>query len=469
MAAPIYHMFKMRRIYHKIWTVLKNRKCYSSSATSYILRLHERGIFQSIFPPDSSPELARILSSPQCVYSGFDPTADSLHIGNLLAVISLIHCQRGGHHPVALVGSATALIGDPSGRDSERVPLSGEQIQSNTESINSSLHRIFTNHERFIWANSKKVLPKVRIVNNSEWYRDKNIIEFLSTVGRYFRMGPMLSRHSVQTRLTSAEGMSFTEFTYQLFQSFDWLHLLRQFNCKIQIGGNDQLGNITSGYELITRVTEEKVFGLTVPLVTSETGDKLGKSAGNAVWLNADRTSPYELYQFYINLPDSSVEKFLKLFTFLSDSEITDIMKKQKLKPDSRVAQKKVAEQVVMLVHGETGLDQARRWTEALWSGKAESLVNLDQSELQLLFKNAPTVELLPEPDLTVCDMCMKAGCFPTESDADRIIKAGGLYINHRRVTEPDFILVHGEHILPNNVSLIRVGKKNYYVVKWLS
>ncbi|XP_076450348.1 tyrosine--tRNA ligase, mitochondrial-like isoform X2 [Babylonia areolata] len=323
-----------------------------STMSSKVLSLHNRGVLQTVFPEGSVVELSHHLNRQQTMYCGFDPTADSLHVGNLLALVALLHCQAAGHTCLALVGGATALIGDPSGKTTERAAMTAEEVEKNVLKITENVQRVVNNYAAHIHKETKQPLPSFKIINNMEWYKGKSVVQFLSTVGRLFRMGPMLSKHSVQSRMKSAEGMSFTEFTYQIFQAYDWLHLHQKHRCSIQIGGNDQLGNIVAGYELISRVSKQPVFGMTVPLVTTTTGDKLGKTAGNAVWLDPHKTSPFHLYQYFINVADADVEKYLKLFTFLSDQEITSIMTKQQAKPENRVAQKALAEQVTLLVHG---------------------------------------------------------------------------------------------------------------------
>ncbi|XP_050394741.1 tyrosine--tRNA ligase, mitochondrial [Patella vulgata] len=459
----------------KLLTLTKNsinrcktflRRNSNSLTPPNLLDLQGRGIFQHIYPEKSLNELSKRLSAPQCIYCGFDPTADSLHIGNLLAIIALIHGQRYGHNVIALVGGATAQVGDPSGKTKDRIPLDIHDVERNVEKIGENLQRIFNNHKTLLWENTHKSLHNVRIENNIHWYKDKNVVDFLSIVGRKFRMGPMLSKHSVQSRLSSEEGMSFTEFTYQIFQSFDWFQLYQKYNCRIQIGGTDQLGNILAGHDFIEKQIDDRVFGLTVPLVTTTAGNKLGKTAGNAVWLDPLKTSQYELYQYFLNVSDDEVEKYLKLFTFLSDDDIMNILKIQENTPDQRPAQKKLAEQVTLLVHGATGLQMAKIWTEALFQNSVEKLSQLSEDEL----KYAPVslvTELPLQDDMTVKDMCMKIKCFRVEADAVRIIKNGGVYINHRRVTESS-LLKHGTDILPNKLTLIRIGKKNFYIVKWI-
>ncbi|KAK2160620.1 hypothetical protein LSH36_129g03024 [Paralvinella palmiformis] len=434
-----------------------------------ILKLDDRGIFQTLFPEGRSHELHRaLLEGTQCMYCGFDPTADSLHVGHLLTIMALLHCQRGGHSVIALIGGATAKIGDPSGRSTERAAMNEDTILHNVSGIHRTLDDIFMNHEEIFWQQEKTALGNRKILNNADWYNKINLIDFLSSTGRHFRMGTMLGRQSVTTRLSKPEGMSFTEFCYQIFQAYDWLHLHNTEGCRIQVGGNDQTGNIVSGHELISRVQDVPVWGLTVPLITSTTGDKLGKTAGNAVWLNPSKTPPFELYQYFIRMPDSDMKKYLNLFTFFNDKVLSDILTKHNNKPENRYAQKKLAEEVTKLVHGKAGLLSAERCTEALFNGSAEKLAMLSDDELNDLFRNTPVTELYLDPGTTVFDVVMKAKCFSRAVDAERVIKAGGVYINHQRAEEGDYVLIPGQHILPNGITLIRIGKKNYYLVKWL-
>ncbi|CAL1542803.1 unnamed protein product [Lymnaea stagnalis] len=439
---------------------------YGSTSPMNMLELNKRGLIESVFPDQRIPDLLRLFSSPQSLYCGYDPTADSLHIGNLLSLIALLHGQRAGHSPIAVIGGATALIGDPSGKNTDRVPMKAEDVENNIIALMKNVECIVDNHKKYIYKGIKP-LPDFRILNNSQWYLHQNIITFLATTGRHFRVGEMISKHSVKSRLNSKEGISCTEFMYQVFQAYDWLHLFQTYNCTIQVGGNDQTGNISAGFDLINKVTKQHAFGLLVPLLLTASGEKLGKSSGNSLWLNPNKTSPYELYQHFFNLPDSDVEKYLQLFTFLPMEEIQAIMTKQNRAPDQRHGQKKLAEQITLLVHGEAGIDSALRCTEILFGDAIPALVQMTFQELQQLFRNAPTSEIIYNPELTVFDLCQQIKCFSRVEDAVRIIKAGGLYINQQRVTEPDYVLRDGEHILHNNITLIRVGKKNYYVVRW--
>jgi len=290
--------------------------------------------------------------SPQCVYAGFDPTADSLHIGNLLILMDLLHWQRTGHQVIALVGGATGLIGDPSDRKSERIEIEKHLIEENVKSITKNIKIIFDNHENYFWKQKQKNLKPLILVNNLDWYTNVNIIEFVRNIGKYFRMGTMLHKSSVQLRLNSDTGMSFTEFIYQVLQAYDWLQLMERYKCHFQIGGNDQLGNISSGHDLITKMKNKQVYGLTLPLLTAEGGKKFGKSLLNAVWLSPTKSSSFQLYQYFIRTKDSDVEKFLKLFTFLPLNKISEIINTHMKNPEDRKAQKILAEQVTLLVHG---------------------------------------------------------------------------------------------------------------------
>ncbi|KAM3964458.1 tyrosine--tRNA ligase, mitochondrial [Aphomia sociella] len=448
----------------KLW-LWPQKRFYSNRN---ILKLRDRGMYQDMFPNTAASEITNLLNkSPQCAYAGFDPTANSLHVGNLLVIINLLHWQRGGHNVIALLGGATGHIGDPSGRSTDRVALQSDVIQENIISIKNNLEIVFENHHKYIWPKNENDLKPLRIVNNETWYRDIDSIKFVSEIGRNFRMGTMLLKQSVQSRINSDVGMSFTEFAYQIFQSYDWLHLLKEYNCKFQIGGSDQMGNISAGHELISRAAKQDVYGLTLPLVTTEEGDKFGKSAGNALWLDPQKTSPYSLYQYFVRTKDSDVERLLKLFTFYSLGEIKDIMFKHSQHPEQRYPQMCLAEQLTTLVHGEEGLAKALKATEAIYNKDVKSLVSLSSDDLEQVFQGAPVVTLLLSPGITVLELGMKAKCFPTENDAMRIIQAGGFYINHQRIKKIDEVVTESAHILPNLISLLRVGKRNYYIVKW--
>ncbi|XP_055683670.1 tyrosine--tRNA ligase, mitochondrial [Lutzomyia longipalpis] len=437
-----------------------------------VLKLREREIIQDVFPSTASDEMgSKFMRKTQTIYAGFDPTAESLHVGNLLVIMGLLQCQRRGHEPIALLGGATGLIGDPSGRSTERSMLEMSTVERNLAGIGKQIEGVFENHRKYFLkegSGAVERLPPLRILNNADWYSSVKLIDFISTVGRHFRMGSMLSRTSVQSRINSESGMSFTEFTYQIFQAYDWLHLLKEYDCRFQLGGSDQMGNIMSGHELISRMDKRKVYGITQPIVTNEEGDKYGKSAGQAIWLNPQMTSPFSFYQFFLRSRDADVERLLKLFTFLPLRQIKEIMDRHRNTPEIREAQKKLAQQVTILIHGQEGLETAERVSEALYGGNITALGELSYADVKTTFQGAPLAELIMEPGMTVLDVAMRAKCFPTTDDAIRIITAGGFRINLQRTTNISEVLSPGIHILKNGISLLRVGKRNYYIVKWV-
>ncbi|GIY89310.1 tyrosine--tRNA ligase, mitochondrial [Caerostris darwini] len=452
--------------------ILSNLKPYTAflckgrnSSSDVLYSLLRRGLVKQIFPSDQTINCTGI----PCAYAGFDATADSLHIGNLLVLISLIHWQRAGYETIAVVGDATAEIGDPSGHKSDRKILFHDTVKENAESIEKDLQNIFQNHEKYIFskAKTKRSLGKLRIMKNSEWYKNTSIIDFIGEAGRNLRVTDMLSRTSVRSRMESGAGINFAEFSYQVFQSYDWMYLLKNYRCKFQFGGNDQLGNIVSGYNLISGSLYQHVYGALLPIVQSETGDKFGKSAGNAVFLSSERTSPFDFYQFFLRIPDAEVNNYLRLFTFLSIEEIEDILHKHLKNPDSRKAQKKIAEEVTLLVHEESGLNLAKTATKILFHSDIESLASLKREDMKHVFPVSNTSEILFEPEMTLLDLTMKVGCFLKKDDAERIICGGGVYLNFKRITSPQFIIIPEHQILPNGISLIRIGKKNYYLVLW--
>uniref|UniRef100_A0A8C1IHN3 Tyrosine--tRNA ligase n=1 Tax=Cyprinus carpio TaxID=7962 RepID=A0A8C1IHN3_CYPCA len=423
----------------RITTYLKaSLHCSPSRRSGLLSSLYNRGLLKESFP--------------------------ALHAGNLLAIIGLLHFRAAGHDIIALLGGATAQIGDPSGRSAERERLSPAAVEQNHVLM---LQKALATFLHFCPDSSR--LGRLAVLNNRSWYKDWSVLEFFSEVGRSFRMGTMLSRHSVQARLKGAEGMSFTEFSYQIFQAFDFYRLHQLHGCRIQLGGTDQLGNIMSGHELIHRKTGEEVYGLTVPLVTTSMGDKLGKTAGNAVWLNRDKTSPFEFYQYFLRLPDNSVERYLKLFTFLSLAEVEKVMEQQKQDPGKRIAHKRLAAEVTELVHGKEGLESARRCTNALYHSNIQALEQMSDTELQELFREAPFHEVFLDPGTTVLDACRRAQAIPEGPRGYQMIKDGGFWINHQRAANPEQVLVLGQHILSNGLSLIRVGKRNFYILKWFS
>ncbi|KAK7790796.1 hypothetical protein R5R35_012054 [Gryllus longicercus] len=446
-----------------------SRRCFVITPVRHyyknVLQLYERGLYQDLFPSNASNEIADLLKSPQCVYAGFDPTADSLHVGNLLILMGLLHWQRAGHHVIALVGSATAAIGDPSGRSTSRPTLAAPILQENAEGLRANIQQVFDNHRKYFWTSSRP-LGRFTLVDNAEWLERESAAAFVAGAGRHMRLGQLLSRESVRARQASDAGLSLAELCYQAFQAYDWLHLYRAHGCRFQLGGADQMGNINTGHELISRAEDARVYGLTMPLVTTEEGDKLGKSAGNAVWLSAARTSPFQLYQFLLRAKDADAGRLLRLLTLEAEAEVRALLDAP---AERRLPQRRLAQRVTTLVHGERGLAEARATSDALYGGSIEALARLSPGDAVAALRGAALRRLPLRADVTALELALAAGCFASEEDARRVMAAGGFYLNHQRVREPGEVLTRAVHILPNNLSLVRVGKKNYYVVEWLA
>lgn len=426
---------------------------------------------QEVWPKEemSTHKLAHLLEKEVCcVYAGFDPTAPSLHIGNLLILLGLLHFQRAGHKVVALIGGATARIGDPSGKNAEREEMGEDQLTNNLVGIREDIERIFENHEKYFWDEKRQgVLQDLEVVNNESWYETMNIVQFLSKVGRSLRVSRMLARTSVKSRMESEAGISLTEFTYQAFQGYDWLHLYKTRGCRLQLGGSDQLGNMVAGQEMIGRQVDTEVWGVTLPLIVNEAGDKLGKSAGAPVWLNEEKTSPFDFYQFFMRLSDSEAERMLVQLTFLSEREVEELVIRHREDPGKRLAQEKLASSLTLLVHGMSGLDLACKTTRVLYGGDLDTLSNLSLEEARQVFRGADYLQKLFQPGLCLMDFAVKLGCFRTDRDAERIIRAGGFYINTVRCANTEEVLVPGKHVTSNGLTVVRVGKKNYYIVEW--
>ncbi|XP_055136150.2 tyrosine--tRNA ligase, mitochondrial [Symphalangus syndactylus] len=475
MAAPILRSFSWGRwsgaLNLSVFLPFGLRKAHSG-AQGLLAAQKARGLFKDFFPETGTkielPELfdRGTASFPQTIYCGFDPTADSLHVGHLLALLGLFHLQRAGHNVIALVGGATARLGDPSGRTKEREALETDRVRANARALRLGLEALAANHQQLF--TDGRSWGSFTVLDNSAWYEKRQLVDFLAAVGGHFRMGTLLSRQSVQLRLKSPGGMSLAEFFYQVLQAYDFYYLFQRYGCRVQLGGSDQLGNIMSGYEFINKLTGEDVFGITVPLITSTTGAKLGKSAGNAVWLNRDKTSPFELYQFFVRQPDDSVERYLKLFTFLPLPEIDHIMQLHVKEPERRGPQKRLAAEVTKLVHGREGLDSAKRCTKALYHSSIDALEVMSDQELKELFKEAPFSEFFLDPGTSVLDTCRKANAIPDGPRGYRMITEGGVSINHQQVTNPESVLIVGQHILKNGLSLLKIGKRNFYIIKWL-
>ncbi|HEJ8983884.1 TPA: tyrosine--tRNA ligase [Staphylococcus aureus] len=385
------------------------------------------------------------------LYCGADPTADSLHIGHLLPFLTLRRFQEHGHRPIVLIGGGTGMIGDPSGKSEERVLQTEEQVDKNIEGISKQMHNIFefgTDHG-------------ARLVNNRDWLGQISLISFLRDYGKHVGVNYMLGKDSIQSRLE--HGISYTEFTYTILQAIDFGHLNRELNCKIQVGGSDQWGNITSGIELMRRMYgQTDAYGLTIPLVTKSDGKKFGKSESGAVWLDAEKTSPYEFYQFWINQSDEDVIKFLKYFTFLGKEEIDRLEQSKNEAPHLREAQKTLAEEVTKFIHGEDALNDAIRISQALFSGDLKSL---SAKELKDGFKDVPQVTLSNDTT-NIVEVLIETGISPSKRQAREDVNNGAIYINGERQQDVNYALAPEDKI-DGEFTIIRRGKKKYFMVNY--
>ncbi|HIA6636669.1 TPA: tyrosine--tRNA ligase [Staphylococcus aureus] len=385
------------------------------------------------------------------LYCGADPTADSLHIGHLLPFLTLRRFQEHGHRPIVLIGGGTGMIGDPSGKSEERVLQTEEQVDKNIEGISKQMHNIFefgTDHG-------------VVLVNNRDWLGQISLISFLRDYGKHVGVNYMLGKDSIQSRLE--HGISYTEFTYTILQAIDFGHLNRELNCKIQVGGSDQWGNITSGIELMRRMYgQTDAYGLTIPLVTKSDGKKFGKSESGAVWLDAEKTSPYEFYQFWINQSDEDVIKFLKYFTFLGKEEIDRLEQSKNEAPHLREAQKTLAEEVTKFIHGEDALNDAIRISQALFSGDLKSL---SAKELKDGFKDVPQVTLSNDTT-NIVEVLIETGISPSKRQAREDVNNGAIYINGERQQDVNYALAPEDKI-DGEFTIIRRGKKKYFMVNY--
>ncbi|MFJ7407291.1 MULTISPECIES: tyrosine--tRNA ligase [unclassified Lysinibacillus] len=388
------------------------------------------------------------------LYCGVDPTADSMHIGHIVPLLTLRRFQKAGHRPILLVGGATGMIGDPSGRSEERQLQTVEQIDKNVQAIRGQLERIFEFAEDGNGA---------QLVNNRDWIGNISTIEFLRDYGKLINVNYMLAKDTIASRLDT--GISFTEFAYTLIQGIDYNHLYNNYNCRIQVGGSDQWGNITTGLEVIRKTHEEetKAFGITIPLVTKADGTKFGKTAGGAVWLDSKKTSPYEFYQFWINAADADVIKYLKIFTFLTREEIDALAVSVEEEPHLRKAQKALAEEMTRLIHGQEALDQAIRITAALFSGDLKAL---SAEEMKDAFKDVPSIEMAKEAK-NIVDLLVEAGISSSKRQAREDVTNGAISVNGEKITDLEYIVDEKDR-LEDAFSIVRRGKKKYHMVKFI-
>lgn len=391
------------------------------------------------------------------VYNGFDATADSLHVGHMVPLLALARLQRFGHHPIALAGGGTSMIGDPSGKSAERQLLSIGVIEENVESIKQQLAH-FLDFD-------VKTNP-ARVLNNATWLMKLNLIEFLRDIGKHFTINYMLAKDSVKSRLEREEGISYTEFSYMLLQSFDYLYLNQNENCILQTGGSDQWGNITAGTELVRRVTGNSVYGMVYPLITKSDGTKFGKTESGSVWLKPERTSPFKFYQFWLNTEDKDVINYLKFFTFLPQEVIIDLENSLIEHPEQREAQKRLAHEITAIVHGETALSKAEQATQVLFGGSLDGLSGSDIEEIfeEVQSTNIPLSEFEGE-GTEIVNLLVNCSIAKSKGEARRFISEGGVNLNNYRVSDLDR-MVDVNDLIDGRYLVLRKGRKNYYLVK---
>jgi len=422
--------------------------------TNIMTTLSRRGFVSQ----KSEQNLDEILANPATLYAGFDPTAESLHIGNLLQIMLLAQFQRHGHKPIALVGGATAMIGDPSGKSKERNLLDEQTIQKNLQGIKSQLQ-----HFLDFSAGSNAAI----LVNNADWINQFRFVDFLRDVGKHFRVGDMMGKESVRKRLESDAGMSFTEFSYQLLQAYDFLHLSRTHNCILQVGGDDQWGNITAGIELTRKLESKKVYGLTSPLVTTATGQKFGKTEAGTSWLDANRTSPYGFYQYWVRSDDRDVVKLLNSFTFLPDEQIAELAECVTKEPEKRQAQKVLAEEVTRLVHGKAAVEKVQKASQVLFG---QEISGLSDADLSSIFADVPSTQMERgklAQGVSLIEVLSDVKLCPSRGEAKKMIKAGGVYVNNIRINELEHSLTAAS-LASETICVLRCGKKNYHLLKFM-
>ncbi|WP_185852737.1 tyrosine--tRNA ligase [Blattabacterium cuenoti] len=415
-----------------------------------------RGLIQN-----KVPGVEKQLKKCTTIYVGFDPTSDSLHLGSLLPIIILIHFQKLGHKSIVLIGGATGLIGDPSEKKDQRIFFSLETLQKNTESIKKQLSKLLDFYSE-----------KTELLNNFSWIKKISLLDFLRNVGKHFPINYMMSKDSVKKRIYNNKnnGMSFTEFSYSLIQGYDFLYLNKEKDCLLQIGGSDQWGNITIGIELIRKKTGKKAYGITFPLVTKSDGIKFGKSEkGENIWLDKKRTTPYKFYQFWMNVSDKEIEKFIKIYTFFSKEKIESFILKHRKNPEKRFLQKKVAEEITLWVHGKKAYEEVVKISHVLFGKKYinELLFSLDEKILFSLYENIPHMKL-PYKEFAkgvfLLDVLKKSSLFASKSEANRALNLNSISINKKLIKKNIFL--HKENLIGKKYILFQFGKKNFFIIK---
>ncbi len=427
--------------------------------TNFVEELRWRGLLHDIMPDTEE----YLLKNKTAGYIGFDPTADSLHIGSLVQILILMHFQKAGHMPIALVGGATGMVGDPSGKSAERNLLDEETLAKNIEGVKGQL-------ARFLDFDAASENP-AELVNNYDWMKDISLIDFVRDTGKHITVNYMMAKDSVKKRLgsESKEGMSFTEFTYQLFQGYDFYHLYKEKNCVLQMGGSDQWGNITTGTELIRRKAQGKAYAITVPLVTKADGTKFGKTEGGNVWLDANRTSPYKFYQYWLNSSDEDSEKYIKIFTFLDKKTIETLINEHKEAPHMRLLQKKIGEEVTVMTHGKEAYENAIKASNILFGrSTADDLKSLDEQTFLDVFDGVPQASVTAQEVEDGLDMigalAAKTGFLKSNGDARRALKENSISVNKEKVQET--YTITSSDLIAGKYVLLQRGKKNYFLLK---
>ncbi len=430
-------------------------------AANFIEEITWRGMLHDAMPGTEE----HLLETMRSAYVGFDPTADSLHIGNLVPIMLLSHYQRCGHKPIALIGGATGMIGDPSGKSSERNLLDETTLRHNQEAVKKQLSQFLD----FDGTSENAA----ELVNNYDWMKDFSFLEFIRDVGKHITVNYMMAKDSVKNRLSgeTSDGMSFTEFTYQLVQGYDFLHLYKNKNCSIQMGGSDQWGNITTGTELVRRIGSGKGYAITCPLITKSDGSKFGKSEGGNVWLDKNRTSPYKFYQYWLNSSDEDAEKYIKIFTFLDQSTIESLITEHREAPHARVLQKRLAEETTLNVHSQEDLDNAIKASNILFGkSTSEDLKNLDEATFLDVFEGVPQAEInkseLNEGVGIISALGEKSNFLKSNGEARRALKENSISVNKEKVKE-DYLLSESD-LINDQFILLQRGKKNYFVLRFV-
>ena len=428
---------------------------------TFVEELEWRGMLHDIMPETEN----HLNQGPTSAYIGFDPTADSLHIGSLVQILILMHFQRAGHQPIALVGGATGMIGDPSGKSDERNLLDSAALEKNVAGIKAQL-------ERFLDFSSSNQNPAI-LVNNFDWMKDYSLIDFSRDIGKHITVNYMMAKDSVKKRLGSESqvGMSFTEFTYQLLQGYDFLHLYQNYNCTLQMGGSDQWGNITTGTELVRRKAGGKAYAITCPLITKADGTKFGKTEGGNIWLDKNRTSPYKFYQYWLNASDADAENYIKIFTFLTKEEIDALIEEHKETPHLRLLQKRIAEEVTVLVHSKEDLVNAQRASQILFGkSTSEDLMQLDNATFLDVFDGVPQAQIeksaLADGVEIISALAGEGKLLKSNGEARRALKENSISVNKSKVSDQKKIT--SKDLINDRYILLQRGKKSYFILEFV-